>query len=191
MEPFSAKVVPSPSISSTETVNARMWANAPSSEMNPRTLELLCRDICDKNSIEINVLQAPDLRREKLNMIDAVGQGASVPPRLIVMTYMFPSPVSLTTSGDNTKPKFTGLVGKGVCFDSGGLNLKPTGSIEDMHLDMGGAAAVLGALETLARLNAPVNVVAAIPAVENMIDAESFKPGSILKSYNVPLPRRT
>lgn len=92
---------------------------------------------------------------------------------------------SVTVSGDNTKPKFTGLVGKGVCFDAGGLNLKPTGSIEDMQLDMGGAAAVLGALETLARMNAPVNVVAAIPAVENMVDAQSYRPGSILQSYDV------
>ena len=83
---------------------------------------------------------------------------------------------SVTASGDNTKPKFTGLVGKGVCFDAGGLNLKPTGSIEDMQLDMGGAAA---------RMNAPVNVVAAIPAVENMVDAQSYRPGSILQSYDV------
>ena len=77
-----------------------------------------------------------------------------------------------------------------MCFDAGGLNLKPTGSIEDMQLDMGGAAAVLGALETLARMNAPVNVVAAIPAVENMVDAQSYKPGSILQSYDVCARRR-
>lgn len=77
------------------------------------------------------------------------------------------------------------MVGKGVCFDSGGLNLKPTNFIEDMHLDMGGAAAALGALETLARMNAPVNLVVAIPAVENMIDNTSYKPGSILQSYDV------
>ena len=80
------------------TVNARMWANEQSSEMNPRTLELLCREICDKNNIEISVLQgrtptpaypqAPDLHREKLNMIEAVGQGSACPPRLIVMTYV-------------------------------------------------------------------------------------------------------
>ena len=66
-----------------------------------------------------------------------------------------------------------------MCFDSGGLNLKPTNFIEDMHLDMGGAAAALGALETLARMNAPVNL------VENMIDNTSYKPGSILQSYDV------
>lgn len=53
-----------------------MWANEQSSEMNPRTLELLCREVCDKNNIEISVLQAPDLHREKLNLIEAVGQGS-------------------------------------------------------------------------------------------------------------------
>ena len=76
------------SLSPKATVNARMWANEQSSEMNPRTLELLCREVCDKNNIEISVLQAPDLHREKLNLIEAVGQGSPVPPRLIVMTYM-------------------------------------------------------------------------------------------------------
>lgn len=71
------------------TVNARMWANEQTSEMNPRFLELLCRQICDKNNIEIAVLQQPDLQQEKLNMIQAVGQGAECPPRLIVMTYVY------------------------------------------------------------------------------------------------------
>ena len=87
--------------------------------------------------------------------------------------------------GDNTKPQFTALVGKAVCFDSGGMNLKPTGHIEDMHLDKGGAVAVLSTIDTLAKMNAPVNVVGVIPAVENMIDNQSYKPGSILKSYDV------
>ena len=89
------------------------------------------------------------------------------------------------SSGDNTKPKFTALVGKAVCFDAGGLNLKVQGGIETMQLDKGGAMAVIGALETLARMNAPVNVVAVVPAVENMVDANSYKPGAILKSCDV------
>ena len=87
--------------------------------------------------------------------------------------------------GDNTKPQFTALVGKGVCFDAGGMNLKPTGHIEDMQLDKGGAAAVISAMDTLARMNAPVNVVGVIPAVENMVDNQSYKPGSIVKSCDV------
>ena len=65
------------------------------------------------------------------------------------------------------------------------MNLKPTGHIEDMHLDKGGAVAVLSTIDTLAKMNAPVNVVGVIPAVENMIDNQSYKPGSILKSYDV------
>ena len=66
-------------------MNARCWANEQASEMNPRTLELLCRQICDR---EISVLQAPDLHKESLNMIEAVGQGSIYPPRLILMTYV-------------------------------------------------------------------------------------------------------
>ena len=69
------------------------------------------------------------------------------------------------------------------------MNLKPTGHIEDMHLDKGGAVAVLSTIDTLAKMNAPVNVVGVIPAVENMIDNQSYKPGSILKSYDVGLLR--
>lgn len=88
-------------------------------------------------------------------------------------------------SGDATSDTYTALVGKGVCFDAGGLNLKPTGHIEDMQLDKGGAAAVVSTMDILSRMNAPVNVVAAIPAVENMVDANSYKPGAIIKSHDV------
>lgn len=89
--------------------------------------------------------------------------------------------------GDSSSEKFNALVGKGVCFDAGGLNLKVGCGIEEMQLDKGGACAVVSAIDLLARMNAPVNVVAAIPAVENLVDANSFKPGSILKSHSVSL----
>lgn len=92
-------------------------------------------------------------------------------------------------SGNSSSEKFTALVGKGVCFDAGGLNLKPTGHIENMQLDKGGAAAVISAIDVLARMNAPVNVIAAIPAVENMVDANSYKPGAIIKSHSVVVLR--
>ena len=69
-------------------MNARCWANEQASEMNPRTLELLCCQICDRDNVEISVLQAPDLHKESLNMIEAVGQGSIYPPRLILMTYV-------------------------------------------------------------------------------------------------------
>ena len=69
-------------------MDARCWANEQTSEMNPRSLELMCRQICDRNNIEISVLQSPDLQKENLNLIQAVGQGAACPPRLIVMTYV-------------------------------------------------------------------------------------------------------
>ena len=91
----------------------------------------------------------------------------------------------LINRGNASSDKFTALVGKVVCFDAGGLNLKPTDHIEDMQLDKGGAAAVISTIDLLARMNAPVNIIAAIPAVENMVDANSYKPGSILKSHDV------
>lgn len=97
----------------------------------------------------------------------------------------------INRSGDRSERKFSAVVGKGVCFDAGGLNLKPTGHIEDMQLDMGGAAAVLGAMDTLAKMNAPVNLVAAIPAVENMVGSKAYRPGSILKSFDVGMAARS
>lgn len=71
------------------TVNARSWANEQLSELDPRGLELLCRQICDRDNIEISVLQAPELSKESLGLLAAVGSGAACPPRLIVMTYMW------------------------------------------------------------------------------------------------------
>lgn len=70
------------------TVNARCWANEQASELDPRGLELLCRQICDRDNIEISVLQAPELPKESLGLLSAVGSGAACPPRLILMTYM-------------------------------------------------------------------------------------------------------
>lgn len=71
------------------TVNARSWANEQSSELDPRGLELLCRQICDRDNIEISVLQAPELSKESLGLLAAVGAAPACPPRLIVMTYMW------------------------------------------------------------------------------------------------------
>ena len=76
------------------------------------------------------------------------------------------------------------FVGKGITFDTGGINLKPTGSLDEMHMDMSGGAAVLGALGAIARLQLRVNVIGIIPAVENMPSGSSYRPGDVLRSMS-------
>ncbi|MDO5577590.1 MAG: M17 family metallopeptidase, partial [Fibrobacter sp.] len=103
-----------------------------------------------------------------------VGAGSSTPPRLIIMEY----------TGNKNDSFKTALIGKGITFDSGGQNLKPTGHIETMRSDMAGASIVLGVINALVELKAPVNVTGVIAAAHNAIGANAFFPGDIYKSYS-------
>lgn len=123
--------------------------------------------------IKTTVWDKARLEKEKLGLILAVGRGSVNEPRLIMMKY----------EGHPRSKDHTVLIGKGVTFDTGGLNLKPTGGIETMRDDMAGGAAVMGAVAVAAALKLKVNVTAVVPSVENAIDAKSFKPGDVYKSY--------
>jgi leucyl aminopeptidase len=103
-----------------------------------------------------------------------VGQGSSAKPRLIIMEY----------KGGAKDEKPIAFVGKGVTFDTGGVNIKSSDGMTDMHLDMSGGAAVIGAMSAIARLKLPINVCGLVPAAENMVSGESYRPGDILKSYS-------
>ena len=112
----------------------------------------------------------------EMGLLTAVGQGASVPPRLVEVVYngtrdTAPSPAAPVA-----------LVGKGITFDTGGIHLKPTGYIEDMFLDKAGAAAVVGALRALQQLRAPVHVVGVLALAENAIGPDAVKPSALLRS---------
>jgi leucyl aminopeptidase len=132
--------------------------------------------------LKFRVLDHAELLANGYNMLSAVGQGATVPPCLAVLEYNgFSDSANSGAAGANAD--YIAFVGKGVVFDTGGLNLKPTGSIETMHLDKGGAAAVIGAMRALATVRPPVKVVGVLALAENAIDAKSFKPYAILESY--------
>ena len=107
-----------------------------------------------------------------MRMLEGVGAGATSRSQLVVVQY----------KGNAESRDYTALVGKGITFDSGGLHLKPQGSIENMHLDMMGGAAVLGTLRTLHLLRAPVNVVGVVAFAENAIGPASYRPSTILRS---------
>jgi leucyl aminopeptidase len=108
-----------------------------------------------------------------MNLFYAVGQGATSEPRCIVVNYK--------GNPDSDEVELA-LVGKGITFDTGGLNLKPTGYIEDMYGDKGGACAVLGALYGSLELGLKKNVIFAMAYAENSIDNKSYKPMDIIKS---------
>merc|ERR1719313_2046804 len=108
-----------------------------------------------------------------MGLISAVGQGAVIPPRIICLNY----------NGDPSSSRRLALVGKGVTFDTGGLNLKGTGNIETMYLDKHGACTVLGVMKALVALRIKANVVGVMACAENAIGSAATKPHEILKSY--------
>ena len=105
-----------------------------------------------------------------------------MPPRLVLLEYRGAG-TEAGSSGDGVTFD-TALIGKGITFDTGGLNLKPTGFIEDMHMDMGGAAAVLGAMEGVAQAKLPLNVLCAVALAENAIGKDAVKPNAIIHSLH-------
>jgi leucyl aminopeptidase len=113
------------------------------------------------------------LEKQKFGAMLAVGQGSSAKSRLVTVEY-----------APKGAKKTLVLVGKGVTFDSGGINLKPSGSIETMKMDMSGAATVAGTMMAVARLKPDVKVVGVMPLVENMPSGAAIRPGDIIRSYD-------
>ncbi|SDG65542.1 leucyl aminopeptidase family protein [Sulfitobacter delicatus] len=143
--------------------------NTPASDMGPPDLEAAARKLAEQHGAKIDVTTGDALLENNLPMIHTVGRAADRAPRLIDMRW-----------GD-AGPKLT-LVGKGVCFDTGGLNLKPGASMGLMKKDMGGAAAVLGLAHMIMATGLAVQLRVLIPAVENSVSGNAFRPGDILTS---------
>ncbi|MEO9820237.1 MAG: leucyl aminopeptidase family protein [Paracoccaceae bacterium] len=145
--------------------------NIPASDMGPPDLEQAARDLALDHGASIDVIVGDDLLKQNFPMIHAVGRAADREPRLIDMRW-----------GD-AGPTVT-LVGKGVCFDTGGLNLKPGASMGLMKKDMGGSANVLGLAAMLMGTNAQIQLRVLIPAVENSVSDNAFRPQDILTARN-------
>ena len=143
--------------------------NTPANDMGPDELEAAARDLADEYSAQISVVTGQDLIAQNFPMIHAVGRASLRAPRLIDMTW------------GSTGPRLT-MVGKGVCFDTGGLNIKPGTSMGLMKKDMGGAAHVMGLAKMIMATNMPVQLRMLIPAVENAIGGDAFRPQDILTS---------
>ena len=145
--------------------------NTPACDMGPADLEAACGELAKAHGARINVIRGEALLEQNFPMIHAVGRAAAQVPRLVDMRW-----------GD-TGPTLT-LVGKGVCFDTGGLNLKPGASMGLMKKDMGGAATVLGLAHMIMGTGMKVQLRVLIPAVENSVSADAYRPGDILTARN-------
>ena len=149
---------------------ARDLINTPASDMGPEALEGACRELADRHGAEVKATVGDDLLEANFPLIHAVGRAGGQPPRLVEIAW-----------GDPGHPKVT-LVGKGVCFDTGGLDIKPAASMKLMKKDMGGAATVLGLAHMVMALGLPVRLRVLVPAVENSISATAMRPGDVLRS---------
>ncbi|MCY0092963.1 leucyl aminopeptidase family protein [Hoeflea ulvae] len=149
---------------------ARDLVNTPANDMGPDTLEAVFRGLADHYQARVTVIAGDDLVSQGFPMIHAVGRAAQEAPRLLDMRW-----------GKEGAPRIT-LVGKGVCFDTGGLDIKPASSMLNMKKDMGGAANVLALAMMIMDAGLPVDLRVLVPAVENSISASAFRPGDVLVS---------
>lgn len=148
----------------------RNLVNIPANDMGPDELEKAAADLASRHKQEISVIRDKDLLRKNFPMIFEVGKASVRRPRLLDFYW-----------GNPKHPKVT-LVGKGVCFDTGGLDIKTSQYMLTMKKDMGGAAHVLGLAHLIMTLKLPVRLRVLIPAVENAIDGNAYRPSDILKS---------
>jgi leucyl aminopeptidase len=149
---------------------ARDLINTPANDLGPAALEDVFRAVGSHYGAAIAVIAGDDLLAQNFPMIHAVGRAAADAPRLLDMRW-----------GKPGAPKIT-LVGKGVCFDTGGLDIKPSSSMLLMKKDMGGAANVLGLASMIMDAGLEVDLRVLVPAVENAVAGNAFRPGDILKS---------
>jgi leucyl aminopeptidase len=155
------------------TALVRDLVNTPASDLGPLALEGLVRDLAGQFAASVEVTTGDELARE-YPLIEAVGRGASVDraPRLIELVWGKP--------GD---PRVA-IVGKGVCFDSGGLDIKSAAGMRLMKKDMGGAAHALALARLVMTERLPVQLHLLIPAVENMVSGDAYRPGDVVRSRN-------
>ncbi|NTV28516.1 MAG: leucyl aminopeptidase [Candidatus Omnitrophica bacterium] len=159
-----------------ENVNfARDLVNENADVVHSLFLEKVVRGIVrGKGNVSLEVLDRKKMLARKFGLLLAVNQGSNKEPRVLIARYR----------GAGKKEPYTAVVGKGLTFDSGGLNLKPTGHIETMRSDMSGAAAVIAVLKTALELKIKKNIIFACAIAENAIDANAYKPGDVVVGYS-------
>ena len=151
----------------------RELGNLPPNICNPAYLAEQAQKFAQDNGAEAEILDEDQMQALGMGSLLAVARGSANRPRLIVLKW---------NKGGDAKPFV--LVGKGITFDTGGVNLKTQGGIEEMKYDMCGAASVLGAFVAAVKMNLPINLVSIVPAVENAIDGNAYRPSDVITSMS-------
>ena len=156
---------------------ARALVNEPGNVLTPTELGARAKAMCNEAGLKCEVHSSEKIQQLKMNAFWAVAKGSAQPPALIVMTY---EPAIAVAQGSPV----LGLVGKGITFDTGGISIKPADGMEKMKYDMAGAAAMIGAMHAIARLQPAVKVIAVVCSAENMPDGIAYKPGDIVTAMS-------
>lgn len=153
---------------------ARDLINGNADDITPQYLAAVARGL-EKSCrhVKTTIFDKKRIEKEKMGLLLAVNRGSFRDPAFIIVEY----------KGNPKSSDRTVIVGKGITYDTGGLILKPRGSMETMKHDMAGAAAVLGTIQAIATLELPINVIALVPSTENSTGSKSYKPGDVYKSY--------
>lgn len=152
---------------------ARDLVNEPSNVIYPKTLANEAVKVSKESGFEIEVLGVDKIKKLKMEAFYEVAKASEKEPKFIIMRYF---------GNQDNKKEILGLVGKGLTYDSGGYSIKPSTGMETMKSDMGGAAAVIGAMSIIAKRKLKINVVAVVAACENLISGNGYKPGEIIGS---------
>ncbi|MUT67502.1 leucyl aminopeptidase [Paenibacillus sp. NEAU-GSW1] len=153
---------------------ARDLTNLAGNRLTPEGLAAYAENMAREYDFDIEVIDEWTAAEQGMGGLLGVGQGSANPPRMIVLHY----------KGAPDDNETWGLIGKGITFDTGGISLKKAAGMEEMISDMGGAAAVIGALRIVGEIKPAVNIVAVIPTAENMPSDRAFKPGDIITMMN-------
>ncbi|HYK72279.1 MAG TPA: leucyl aminopeptidase [Pseudoneobacillus sp.] len=156
------------------TNSARELVNLPGNMLTATDIATYAKSLGEKYEFEVEILEKEDMEKLGMGALLAVNQGSVEPPKMIVLKYQ----------GKENWEDVIALVGKGITFDTGGYSLKPKDGIVGMKMDMGGAAAVLGAMEIIGELKPEQNVLMVIPSTDNMVSGNAFKPDDVITSMS-------
>jgi leucyl aminopeptidase len=171
------------------TNRARDIANTHGDDLTPKALAAAAKRLTVGTKVSVNVLGLKEIQKLKMNLVEAVGKGSHNEPQFIVMEYWGAGKFNIGNRIEKSKKTNTDkqplvLIGKGITYDTGGLNIKPTGAMHDMHMDMSGGSSVMAAIVAASKLGLKKNIVALIPAAENAISSHSMRAGDIVTAMN-------
>ena len=173
-EKKAASILKKVEIVSRNTLLCRDLINEISEKSDPLGIARVARALGRLPGVTCTVYGRKEIEKMKMGLLLAVNKGSRRPPALVVLSYR----------GNPRSKNYFSIIGKGITFDSGGMNLKPSGHIEDMRTDMAGAAAALFTLKAVAELGLPKNIHAVLPLTENMLSNDSYRPGDVFTAYD-------